>query len=247
MPDERSVVAVLGVGASFGLGATLARRFARGGFDVIIGGRRADNLQAVAGEIGSLGGGACEAIPVDVTEPDSVDQFFTALDSLNQKAPAAVIYNAGNNQRIPLLELTPDSFEDFWRVCCYGGLLVGQAALRRLLPVGKGSILFTGASGSRRGRPGFAHFAAGKAGLKMLAESMAREFGPKGIHVSHVIIDGGIDGERIHSRFPERAAAAGEHGLLDLEAIAEQFWQLHHQHPSAWTFETELRPYKESW
>jgi NAD(P)-dependent dehydrogenase (short-subunit alcohol dehydrogenase family) len=114
-----------------------------------------------------------------------------------------------------------------------------------MAPVGHGSIFFTGASGSLRGRPGFAHFAAAKAGLRMIAQAMAREFGPQGLHVAHVIVDGGINGERLRSAVPQFVAAKGEDGLLDIDAIADTYWQLHAQHPTAWTHEIDLRPAKE--
>src|SRR6478609_1596618 len=114
-----------------------------------------------------------------------------------------VVYNAGNNKKLDFRELSAQMFEDFWRIGCFGGFLVGREAARRLVPLGRGTVLFTGASGSLRGKPGFAHFAAAKAGLRMLSQSMAREFGPLGIHVAHVVIDGGINGDRLLSRMPE--------------------------------------------
>ena len=114
-----------------------------------------------------------------------------------------------------------------------------------LVPLGRGTVIFTGASGSLRGRPRFASFAAAKAGLRNVAQAMAREFGPQGIHVAHVIIDGGIDGERLNTRYPDRREQAGPDGLLDIDAIAEAYWQIHRQHRSAWTHEIDLRPYKE--
>jgi NAD(P)-dependent dehydrogenase (short-subunit alcohol dehydrogenase family) len=212
---------------------------------VFVAGRNAERLARVAGEVSALGGGEATAILCDVTDRGQVVGFFDAVEAA-VGVPEVVSYNAGNNQFIPFLETTPEQFDDFWRVCCFGGFLVGQEAARRMLPRGSGSILFTGASASRRGRPGFAHFAAGKAGLKVVAESMAREFGPKGLHVAHVVIDGAIDGERIHTRRPDIAEQRGADGLLAIDDIAEAFWQLHHQGPTAWTFETELRPYKES-
>jgi len=236
-------IAVLGVGASRGLGAAIARRFARGGFRSFLAGRDAERLSRVAGEVSALGP-AATAIAADVTDPAQVARFFDTVEAA-AGVPAVVVYNAGNNERIPFLDLEPETFEAFWRVCCLGGFLVGQQAARRMLARGSGSILFTGASASRRGRPGFAHFAAGKAGLKAVAEAMAREFGPLGLHVGHVIVDGAIRGERVLTRVPEITAQRGDDGLLDIDAIAETFWQLHHQHPTAWTFETELRPYKE--
>jgi NAD(P)-dependent dehydrogenase (short-subunit alcohol dehydrogenase family) len=156
-----------------------------------------------------------------------------------------VIYNAGNNRRLDFLEMSAQTFEDFWRVCCFGGFLVGREAARRLLPLGRGTILFTGASGSLRGKPGFAHFAAAKAGLRMLSQSMAREYGPKGLHVAHVVIDGGINGDRLKQGRPEVVAERGEDGLLGLEGIAEAYWHLHRQPKTAWAQEIDLRPYKE--
>src|SRR5439155_19964121 len=137
-------------------------------------------------------------------------------------------------------------FEAFWRVGCFGGFLVGREAARRLVPLGRGTILFTGASASLRGKPGFAHFAAAKAGLRAIAQSMAREYGPHGLHVAHVVIDGGIAGDRLLSRMPQLAAERGEDGLLGIDAIAETYWQLHRQHRSAWAHEVDLRPWKES-
>lgn len=126
-----------------------------------------------------------------------------------------------------------------------GGFLVGREAARRFVPLGRGSILFTGATGSLRGMPGYAHFAASKAGLRMISQSMAREFGPQGIHVAHVIADGAIDGERVRTRFPGIADELGEDGMLGTDAIAETYWQLHIQHRSAWTQELDVRPFKE--
>jgi NAD(P)-dependent dehydrogenase (short-subunit alcohol dehydrogenase family) len=162
-------------------------------------------------------------------------------------APAdLVVFNAGNNRRVDFREVDAALFEDMWRVGCFAGFLVGREAARRLTPLGRGTVIFTGASGSLRGRAGFAQFAAAKAGLRMVAQSMAREFGPQGIHVAHVIIDGGINGERLRTNAPQRVAAAGEDGLLDIEPIAETYWQLHRQPRSAWTHEVDLRPFKES-
>jgi len=175
----------------------------------------------------------------------------TALDKAMAAGPGldpadVVIYNAGNNRRMDFLQTSAETFEDFWKVGCFGGFLVGREAARRLLPLGRGTIVFTGASGSLRGKPGFAHFAAAKAGLRMLSQSMAREYGPKGLHVAHVVIDGGINGERLKKNRPEVVAERGEDGLLGIEAIAEAYWQLHRQPKTAWTQELDLRPYKET-
>jgi NAD(P)-dependent dehydrogenase (short-subunit alcohol dehydrogenase family) len=127
-----------------------------------------------------------------------------------------------------------------------GGFLVGRETARRLVPLGRGTLIFTGASASLRGKPGFAHFAAAKAGLRAIAQSMAREYGPHGLHVAHVVIDGGIDGERLRRRLPRSVEERGEDGLLAIDAIAEAYWRLHRQPRSAWTHEIDLRPFKES-
>jgi NAD(P)-dependent dehydrogenase (short-subunit alcohol dehydrogenase family) len=157
-----------------------------------------------------------------------------------------VVSNAGNNRRLDFREVSAETFEDFWRVGCFSGFLVGREAARRLVPLGRGTVIFTGASASLRGKPGYAHFAAAKAGLRAVAQSMAREYGPQGIHVGHVVIDGGIDGDRLRAARPQAVEERGEDGLLGIEAIAEAYWQLHRQPRSAWTHELDLRPFKES-
>ena len=156
-----------------------------------------------------------------------------------------VTYNVGLNQKIDFRKMEASTFEDFWRTNTLGGFLVGREAARRFVPLGRGSIFFTGASGSLRGMPGFAHFGASKAGLRIISQSMAREFGPQGIHVAHVIVDGAIEGDRVRSLFPGIFEQLGENGALNTNAIAETYWQLHLQHPSAWTQELDVRPFKE--
>jgi NAD(P)-dependent dehydrogenase (short-subunit alcohol dehydrogenase family) len=136
-------------------------------------------------------------------------------------------------------------FEDLWRLCCFGGFLFGREAARRMLPAGGGSLLFTGATASLRARPPFTAFASAKAALRAVAHGMAREFGPQGLHVGHVIIDGMIDGEQLNQRFPELRARMGDDGMLAVDAIADAYWALHTQQRSAWTLELDLRPYKE--
>jgi NAD(P)-dependent dehydrogenase (short-subunit alcohol dehydrogenase family) len=152
----------------------------------------------------------------------------------------------GGNQRIDFRELSGADFEAFWRVGCFGGFLVGREAARRLAPLGHGKIIFTGASASLGGKPGFARFAATKAGLRMIAQSMAREYGPLGIHVAHVVIGGGIDGDRLRNWAPTLIKERGEDGLLGIDAIAETYWHIHRQPRSAWTQEGDLRPFKET-
>jgi NAD(P)-dependent dehydrogenase (short-subunit alcohol dehydrogenase family) len=157
-----------------------------------------------------------------------------------------VVYNAGNNRKIDFRELSAKLFEDFWRIGCFGGFLVGREAARRLVPLGRGTVIFTGASASLRGKPGFAQFAAAKAGLRAVAQSMAREYGPLGVHVAHVVVDGGIDGERLRNARPGIVDERGADGLLGIDAIAEMYWRIHRQPRSAWTHEIDLRPFKES-
>ena len=243
---SRPAAIVVGVGAELGLGAALCRRFAAGGHHVFVAGRSPDKIGQVVRTIVSKGGSA-EAFAMDTTREQDVIRLFDHATAPRADVGALdlVAYNAGNNRKLDFRELPAEMFEDFWRIGCFGGFLVGREAARRLVPLGRGTILFTGASGSLRGKPGFAHFAAAKAGLRMLAQSMAREFGPQGIHVAHVVIDGGIDGERLRRNRPEIVRERGEDGLLGVDAIAETYWQLHCQQRSAWAQEIDLRPYKE--
>jgi NAD(P)-dependent dehydrogenase (short-subunit alcohol dehydrogenase family) len=244
---SKPVAVVVGVGAELGLGAALCRRFAEGGHHVFVAGRSASKIEQVVRTIASNGGSA-EPVVTDTTREEDVIRLFDRATAPQAGLGALdlVAYNAGNNRKLDFRELSAEMFEEFWRVGCFGGFLVGREAARRLVPLGRGTVLFTGASGSLRGKPGFAHFAAAKAGLRMLAQSMAREFGPQGIHVAHVVIDGGINGERLRSNRPEIIKERGEDGLLGVDAIAETFWQIHRQPRSAWAQEIDLRPFKES-
>ena len=212
----------------------------------MVAGRTPDSIEQVVRTITAKGGHAA-AVPTDATREDDVAALFNrAMAPGNGLEPAdLVVFNAGNNRKVDFRELSAALFEDFWRVGCFAGFLVGREAARRLVPLGRGTVIFTGASGSLRGKPGFAQFAAAKAGLRMVAQSMAREYGPVGIHVAHVVIDGGIAGDRLLSRRPESATERGEDGLLGIDAIAETYWQIHRQPRSAWAQEVDLRPYKE--
>jgi len=237
------VAVVVGVGAEAGLGARLCARFGREGLHVLVAGRTVDRVERVAESIRDAGGVAT-AVPTDTTREADVLRLFESADAIAPGALEFVAFNAGNNQMQDFAMMEASFFENTWRVACYGGFLVGREAARRMVPQGEGTILFTGASASLRGRPPFAAFAAAKAGLRAVAQAMAREFGPKGVHVAHVVIDGGIAGERLE-RFPEFVRAKGEDGLLDLDAIADTYWMLHRQHRTAWTHELDLRPFKE--
>jgi NAD(P)-dependent dehydrogenase (short-subunit alcohol dehydrogenase family) len=251
-PEQETGVAwIAGVGASVGLGAAVARRYARAGLTVALSGRTREKIEAVAAEIRNAGGHAHALIGDVGIEADGrrVAAEVVALGPLR-----AAVFNAGNSVRGAALDLSAAQFEQAWRGGAFAGFLFAREAVQALLingrdsnsPQGRGSILFTGATASVRGGAKFAAFAASKAALRSLAQSLAREHGPQGIHVAHVVIDGGIDGERLRSSAPQRVGNAGVDGLLDPEAIAETYWQLHRQHRSAWTFELDLRPFKET-
>ncbi|MBO6690327.1 MAG: SDR family NAD(P)-dependent oxidoreductase [Henriciella sp.] len=237
-------VIVLGAGASQGVGGALGRKFAEQGHHVIVTGRTASKVEALAAEI-SAAGGSTESLPVDVTSEADLDALF---EHAKARGPVAVVlYNAGNNAIIPFEQLDAETVEQFWRVGCFGAFLTAKRAIPLLEQQGRGSLFFTGASGSMRGKPNFAHFAMMKAGLRMLAQSLARDYGRKGVHVAHFIIDGVIDGEQVRSRFGDYLDGLGDDGGLSPDAIADAYWHVHSQHRSAWTHEMDLRPFKESW
>ncbi|PZM16044.1 SDR family NAD(P)-dependent oxidoreductase [Rhizobium tubonense] len=238
---------VVGVGAEQGLGGALCRRFAAEGYHVIVAGRTLAKIAKVSDAI-TASGGSAEAVETDATDEGAAVSLFENAFAPREgiDPPDLVVFNAGINRNIAFREVSAAQFEEFWRVCCLGGFLVGREAARHLAPLGRGTVIFTGASASLRGKAGFAQFASAKAGLRMISQSMAREFGPLGIHVAHTIIDGGIDGERLRMGRPGAVAAMGENGLLHIDAIADTYWHIHRQHPSAWTQEIDLRPFKES-
>lgn len=234
---------ILGVGPLRGLGATLARRCARAGLSVFLGGRNQEKLNRVAKTIEDDGGKAI-AVVTDACEEAQVRALFEAADRDNHPLNFAA-YTVDQNARAPLLETSTELFTSLWRQNMLGGFLFGREAARHMLKHGKGSIFFTGATASLRARPPFTAFSSTKTGLRALANGMAREFGPQGLHIAHLIIDGVIDGDRAHSQFPDFVQAKGKDGLLQLDAIAETFWQIHCQSPSAWTHEIDLRPFAE--
>jgi len=216
-------IALIG-GAGEGLGAALGRRFAQGGLEVVLSSR-------TQGE------------KADLREEAEVLALF---DRVEKRGPIEVaIFNAGANFRASILDTPAEMFEKVWRLGCYAGFLFGREAARRMTPRGKGTILFTGATASVRGSAQFAAFAAAKGGLRQVAQSMARELGPKNIHVAHVVVDGMIDNRRTRERMAERVKDLPADGMLATDAIAEFFWQLHVQPRSAWTFEADLRPWAE--
>jgi len=223
------------VGAGPGLGAAVARRARREGLAVVISSRSAERLQPLAKELGAT------AIACDATKEADVEGLFSAV-SAEYGTPQLVVYNAGAFIAKSILDLTARDFEEGWRAGCFGGFLVGRAAARLMTPAGQGTILMTGATASLRGAANFAGFAVGKFGLRALAQSMARELAPKGVHVAHVIVDGMIEAEH---RAGRKRGENPPDALLDPNAIAESYWQLHRQPRSAWTHELDLRPWSE--
>lgn len=239
-PDDAPVAVVVGAGS--GLGAALARRFAGAGMRVAVARRDAAALKPLLDELGTAARGyACDA-----TDEAAVRGLFEAV-TRELGAPMLAAFNAGAFVRKGILDTTADEFERCWRAACLGGFLVGREAARAMLAAEgrgrhRGTILFTGATASLRGGAMFHNLAVGKFGLRALAQSMAREFQPQGLHVAHVVIDGQI---RNDARPTHSAAERGDHAVLDPDAIAEAYYQLHLQPPSAWTLELDLRPHVE--
>jgi NAD(P)-dependent dehydrogenase (short-subunit alcohol dehydrogenase family) len=224
------------VGAGPGLGWSLARRFAQAGMRVVACSRTPAKIEPLAKSAGlDVRIEACDA-----TKADEVERLFAKVE-LEMGTPKVAIFNAGAYERGGILEITGEAFERCWRVGCLGGFHVGQAAARRMVPAGEGTILYTGATASLRGSAGFANLAVPKFGLRALAQSMARELGPKGVHVAHVIVDGQIESEGRR----ELLAARGPSSLLPPDAIAESYYQLYRQPRGAWTHEIDLRPWVE--
>jgi len=231
---DRPSIAVVGTGPA--LGASVARRFARENFTVAVMARKREHLDPVVEEIAASGGRAL-AIPADATNPASVNEAFRTC-AAELGPPQVLVYNAGAFRPAGLLEIDPEEFQACWKANCYGALLAARQVLPEMLEQGRGTIILTGATAALRGSARFANLAVGKFGLRALAQSMAREFGPSGIHVAHAIIDGQIDTPRLREMQPERAAET----KLAPDAIAESYWQLHCQDPTAWTLELDLRP-----
>jgi len=242
-----AIAVVVGVGPSAGLGAALGRRFAREGLHVFLYGRTPAKLDEVAEEI-RRAGGQVTAMAGDVTSEADVIRLFQAVAAEEAKGPRLELaaFCIGGLARSPIVDMSADGFRQLWQQNCFGGFLVGREAARLMLPRRRGTILYTGATASLGARAGSAAFASSKAALRAVAQSMARELQPQGIHVAHVIIDGIINGERARTSFPEALKSRGDDGSIDLDALADVYWTLHRQHPTTWTYELDLRPYKES-
>jgi NAD(P)-dependent dehydrogenase (short-subunit alcohol dehydrogenase family) len=237
------------VGAGDAIGAAVARRFARGGFTVCVARREAAKSAALLEEIKAAGGQA-HAFSVDARSEEAVQALFQNVEQTI--GPIEVcLFNAGSNVNKPILETSQKLFFKAWELACCAGFLVGREAASHMLQRGRGTMLFTGATASLRGGSGFAAFAAAKFGLRAVAQAMARELGPKNIHVAHLIIDAGVDSPEIHRRLQAMqgidASKLPPNSLVKTESVAETYWTLHLQHPDAWTHELDLRPAGERW
>lgn len=237
------------VGAGDFIGSAIARKFAAEGYTVFAGRRTAEKLAALKGEI-EAAGGVCVTRGLDARKEGEITTFLQDADA---HAPLEiVIINPGANVYFPILETSERVFFKVWEMACKAGFLSGREASRIMLKHGRGSIFFTGATASLRGDSGYAAFSSAKAGLRMVAQAMARELGPKNIHVAHLVIDAGVDTtfvrERIKAaRGPEALENLPEDVLMDPTSIADAYWSLHQQSRDAWTFEMDLRPYGETW
>lgn len=239
---------VLLVGAGDAIGAAVAQRFADGGYKVVIARRDAEKSRELVNEL-TKAGRDVRAVSVDARQEADVQALFAKVE--REIGPIEVcLYNAGSNVAKPLLETTEKLFYKVWELACYGGFLVGREAAKYMVPRGRGTILFTGATASVRGAKGFAAFSSAKFGLRAVAQAMARELGPRNVHVVHLLMDAGVDSQAIH----ERMKAAGvnvaeipEDSLTKTSSIADAYWFAHHQSRDGWTHELDLRPSVETW
>jgi NAD(P)-dependent dehydrogenase (short-subunit alcohol dehydrogenase family) len=237
--------AALVIGAGEATGGAIARRFAREGYTACVTRRTADKLAPLVAQIEAAGGRA-RAFGSDARREEQVAELVQTVE--REVGPIEVcVFNVGGNVRFPIRETTTRVYTKVWEMAALAGFLVAREVAKAMVPRGRGTILFTGATASLRGGKGFAAFAGAKHALRALAQSMARELGPEGIHVAHVVIDGAIDTPFIRENFPERYQLKDRGGILDPEAIAENYWQLHCQARSAWTHELDLRPWIEPW
>jgi NAD(P)-dependent dehydrogenase (short-subunit alcohol dehydrogenase family) len=247
MEERNGSVAVIGAGDF--IGSAIANRFAREGYLVVAGRRTAEKLEKLKREIESEGG-RCVARALDARKEADVAAF---LDEADKIAPLEVcVFNPGANVNFPILETTERIFRKVWEMACYAGFLAGREAARLMVPRGRGTILFTGATASVRGGVGYAAFASAKFGLRGVAQSIARELGPKNIHVAHLLVDAGVDTAFVRERIRARGGDKALEGLapdqlMDPDSIANAYWFLHTQARDGWTFELDIRPFAEKW
>ena len=237
--------AILVIGAGDATGGAIAKRFAREGYIACLARRQLEKLTPLVDEIRAAGGQA-HGFGSDARKEEEMMALFEHIE--RDIAPIEVaVFNIGANVRFGITDTTARVYRKVWEMACFAGFLMGREAARVMLPRGRGTIIFTGATASLRGREGYAAFSGAKQALRALAQSMARELWPKGIHVAHPVIDGAIDTEFIRTNFPQRYELKDQGGILSPDSIADAYWQIHQQPRDAWTHETELRPWLESW
>ena len=245
MADDNRTPVALVIGAGDATGGAIAKRFAAGGFVACKTRRDAVKLEPLVEAIRASGGSA-HGFGSDARKEEEVVELVERIE--RDIGPIDVlVFNIGANVPSSILEETARKYFKIWEMACFGGFLNGREVARRMVERNRGTILFTGATASLRGAANFAGFAGAKHALRALAQSMARELGPKNIHVAHVVVDGAIDTEFIRTNFPERYATKADDGILSPDHIAETYWYLHTQPRDAWTFELDLRPWNERW
>lgn len=235
------------IGAGDYIGAAIAKRFAAGGYTVCLGRRGGEKNAELVAQI-EAAGGIAHSFSVDAREEAQVVQCLHRVEN-EIGALDLVIFNVGGNVHFPLIETSERVFRKVWMMACLGGFLTGREAAKAMLPRGRGSIFFTGATASVRGGAGYSAFASAKFGLRALAQSMARELGPDGIHVAHLVIDAGVDTAFVRERIEASGRDPSElpaDSLMRPESVAETYWQLHHQPRDAWTHEVDIRPFSET-
>lgn len=242
MTTQKPIALIVGAGDH--LGSAIAKRFAIEGYHIVATRRRGD-LSSLVAEVQLLGA-EITALHSDAREEEEVIQLMDTIEA-ELGAIRVVVFNVGANVPFSICETTARVYRKVWEMCAFAGFLVGREATKKMLPRQQGTIIFTGASASIRGSSGFAAFAGGKHALRALAQSMARELGPQGIHVAHVIVDGLINNESTKVALAEQFASRGEGGIMQPDDMAEIYWQIHRQPRTAWTFEQDIRPYAEPW
>ena len=233
------------IGAGDALGGAIARRFAKGGLVAVPSRRKIQPLGELVAQIEAQGGRA-EGIPCDARDEEAVIEMFDRIEA--DIGPVEVfVFNTGAQHRSSILDMPTRIYRQVWESATLAGFVTGREAARRMAAQGRGTIIFTGATASVRGGANFASFASAKHALRALAQSMARELGPMGVHVGHIIVDGMIDSEAVRTKFPEETDALPDGGMLDPDHIAEAYWAMHTQPKDAWTFEMDIRPSVERW
>lgn len=242
---QKPIAIVIGVGAEIGLGAALCMRFAREHYHVVVCGRTLTKLELIVDRILESGGSATSQV-CDSTDERSVSELFNQVEKAGHNRVDLVVFNVGNNAPGSIREMDSAYFTDAWKTICFGGFLVAREVVKRFLPDNV-TLIFTGASASLRGRAGFGAFNSAKAALRTFAQALAKEYGKEGLHVCHVVIDGGIAGQKWLDRNEGEMSEEQRKRLISLEGLTDVYWNLHQQQPEAWSFEIDVRTSLEAW